>query len=653
MKGLLEPQTNDQILNPIVLYLQSISKKASFFVVLIGLVVILGWVFDITALKSIVPGLVSMKANTAICFILGGLSLRLSHKQSLVINTESIKRKGFVSNLLFYLLPNLVILISLLTLLQYIFNIDFGIDQLFFQESLNSVATSAPGRMAPNTALAFLFVGSALLLINLPYPNYLPAQLFTVGVFLISFLGLLGYIYGNAYFYHFSKSYTGMALHTALTFILLGLGIFFARPDRGLMGVVASNNAGGILARRLFPAAIVLPPLIGWLVLLGYRGEVYTSDMGISLLGILNVIVFCILIWWNAKALSAIDWQRYQAEIALKKANDKLERRVLARTMQLQEANEQLQSEVSDRIAAEVALRESKETYRHQAEKLKELLHELQTTQSQLIQTEKMSSLGQLVAGVAHEINNPINFIYGNITHASEYIENLIHLLSLYQQHYPDSVAEIQVEIEAIELDFLIEDLPKLLSSMSLGADRIREIVLSLRNFSRLDESLMKAVDIHHGIDSTLLILQHRFKAKPDFPRIELIKEYGNLPEVECYASQINQVFMNILSNSIDALEMSPKDLKSSFTPTISIYTELINENIVAIRIADNGIGMTEEVSRKLFDPFFTTKPVGKGTGLGLSISHEIVVEKHGGQLKCISAPNKGTEFTIEVPIRQ
>jgi signal transduction histidine kinase len=289
-----------------------------------------------------------------------------------------------------------------------------------------------------------------------------------------------------------------------------------------------------------------------------------------------------------------------------------------------------------------------------QAEKLQQALHELQQTQAQLIQTEKMSGLGQLVAGVAHEINNPVNFIYGNLTHANTYAQDLLSLIQLYQQNYPNPSDEIQAYIEEIELEYLREDFPKILSSMKLGAERIRQIVLSLRNFSRLDEAQMKPVDIHEGIDSTLLILQNRLKEKSDRPAIEVIKEYGNLPLVECYAGQINQVFMNILSNGIDALEQRHRS--STFddrSPTIRIRTQVFNAPWIAVGIADNGVGMTEAVKSKIFDPFFTTKPVGKGTGLGLSISYQIVVDKHGGVLRCVSAPKQGTEFIIEIPVRQ
>ena len=329
--------------------------------------------------------------------------------------------------------------------------------------------------------------------------------------------------------------------------------------------------------------------------------------------------------------------------------------------------------EVTERKLAEAALKQSEAQLREKADQLEQALLELQETQIQLIQTEKMSSLGQLVAGIAHEINNPVSFIYGNIPHATQYTQDLLHLVELYRRHYPNPVPEIQAEAEAIDLDFLSEDLPKLMDSMQIGAERIRQIVLSLRNFSRRDQAASERVDLHQGIDNTLLLLQHRLKAKAGHPEIQVIKEYGDLPLVECYAGQVNQVFMNILSNAIDALEearstrqeeqetdssLKLRDASSceaalrSRSPMLRIRTELQDGNTVVMRIADNGTGIPPHVQQQIFDPFFNTKSVGQGTGLGLSISYQIVVEKHGGQLKCFSTPGEGTEFWIELPVR-
>lgn len=288
---------------------------------------------------------------------------------------------------------------------------------------------------------------------------------------------------------------------------------------------------------------------------------------------------------------------------------------------------------------------------------LKNTLTELQRTQAQMLQSEKMSALGQMVAGIAHEINNPVNFIHGNLTHVQEYAQDLLNFLQLYQRHYPNPVAEIQAEAEEVELEFLQKDLVKILASMKLGTERIRQIVLSLRNFSRMDEAEFKEVDIHEGIESTLLILQHRLKAKQERPEIEVVRDYGKLPKVECYAGTLNQVFMNILVNAIDAIEevnakRTYEEIKDN-PGRITIRTSALNSQWVEIAIADNGSGIPEPVKQRIFDPFFTTKPVGKGTGMGMSISYQIITEKHNGKLECFSTPGKGTEFAISIPIKQ
>ena len=284
---------------------------------------------------------------------------------------------------------------------------------------------------------------------------------------------------------------------------------------------------------------------------------------------------------------------------------------------------------------------------------LKTTLSELQRTQAQVIQNEKMSSLGQLVAGIAHEINNPVNFIHGNLTHVEDYSRDLLELIQLYQHHYPNPVPDIQTKTADLDLDFIREDFPNTLSSMKMGTDRIRAIVLSLRNFSRLDEAEIKAVDLHEGIDSTLLILQHRLNARFDRPAIQVIKDYGQLPLIECYPGQLNQVFMNILVNGIDALEEREKQSPQENPSQITLRTSLVNQQWAQIEISDNGCGIPPEIQPKIFNPFFTTKPIGKGTGMGMSISYKIITEKHHGKLDCRSTPGQGTDFVIQIPIQQ
>jgi len=324
---------------------------------------------------------------------------------------------------------------------------------------------------------------------------------------------------------------------------------------------------------------------------------------------------------------------------------------------------EQVSAELKERKAAESALRDSETNLKEKAIQLEQTLRELKQTQLQLVQNEKMSSLGQLVAGVAHEINNPITFIAGNIAHANQYTQDLLKLVQLYHQHYPQPDSEIETLIEEIDLEFLREDFPKLFSSMKFGVNRLEALVGSLKNFSRLDEAERKSMDIKQGIENTLLILQHHFK--PEASNIQVVKDYGNIPAVDCYPGQLNQVFMNLLNNAIDTLKLKDeqpdiqKDVAStelSFpynvpTPTIWIQTEISERNSVLIHIADNGSGISEPIQERIFDPFFTTKPVGEGTGLGLSISYQIVVDKHGGNLFCVSVPGCGTEFVVEIPL--
>lgn len=320
-----------------------------------------------------------------------------------------------------------------------------------------------------------------------------------------------------------------------------------------------------------------------------------------------------------------------------------------------------LLAQVGTQLGVALQQAELLEQMRAQKEELARTLDTLQKSQAHLIQSEKMVGLGQLVAGVAHEINNPINFIAGNLVPAQQYIQDLLYLLSLYQQEHATPSLTLQAAIEDADLPFLVEDLPKTLASMTLGTERICKIVSSLRNFSRLDQADVKPVDIHEGIESTLLILHHRLKGGADHPPIQIIKQYGDLPLVECYPARLNQVFMNLLSNSIDALQEAWRDarptsgrmLAGDRLPHICITTELLPSQWVRISIADNGKGIPADAQARLFDPFFTTKEPGKGTGLGLSISYQIVRETHGGEIYCQSHPNAGTEFVIEVPIDQ
>ncbi len=310
-------------------------------------------------------------------------------------------------------------------------------------------------------------------------------------------------------------------------------------------------------------------------------------------------------------------------------------------------------TDITDSKNAEAALKQSQAELRQQKQKLETALQELDEAETTLTNTEKMFSLGQLVAGIAHEINNPVTSVYGNIVHLNHYFQDMMSLLHIYEEYSPSLPDKIKEQIEDIDLDFMMEDLPKVISAMQIGAERIREIVRSLRNFSRKDDVKKTLMNIHDGIDGTLVILKNRFKGRGGYPQITVYKEYGKLPLVECFVGMINQVFMNLIGNAIDALEEAIVNVGwDGKVPSIWIITTAISDK-VKIRIIDNGLGMNEEVKKLLFERFFTTKPVDKGTGLGLSISYKIIVEKHGGKLECFSTPGEGAEFVIEIPIEQ
>ncbi|AFY81315.1 MASE1 domain-containing protein [Oscillatoria acuminata] len=403
-----------------------------------------------------------------------------------------------------------------------------------------------------------------------------------------------------------------------------------------------------------YPVEYLMIPLLGWAA---FRFSERWTTLAIALTGLMAIAgtilnrssfvrdnlnaallfleSFIGVISVTTLVLIAVLEERRQALEGLKQAKAELEYRVIERTQELSQANEQL-------MRQEIHLTEK-------AESLANALRQVKQTQGQLIHNEKMISLGQLVAGIAHEINNPVSFIYSNLSPATDYFQDILDLLSLYQEKYQDPDPEI-VKLESqIDLPFIKKDLFKLLNSMKSGADRIQRIVLSLRNFSRLDQAQLKAVDIHEGLESTLLILQHRIQGSESLPpQIEVIKDYSPLPPVECLAGELNQVFMNLLSNAIDAIEAhAPAN-----SGRIHIQTLELEDEQIQIAITDNGGGIPPAVQNKIFDPFFTTKPVGQGTGLGLYISYEMIVQKHHGTLICRSEPGVSTTFEITLPLR-
>ncbi|MBO3457219.1 hybrid sensor histidine kinase/response regulator [Aetokthonos hydrillicola Thurmond2011] len=320
------------------------------------------------------------------------------------------------------------------------------------------------------------------------------------------------------------------------------------------------------------------------------------------------------------------------------------------------------QEEVIARLKLHLKLSHLTRTLEQQVQErtaeLTKSLRELQKTQLQLIQSEKMSTLGQLVAGIGHEINNPIGFIGGNLCHIQEYVNDLLCLVSLQQKKLPHPDPEIEDLLEKIDLEYLIDDLPKLLESMNHGITRLENISLSLRTFARSDISSRVEFQIHEGIDSALTLLKHRWKANANHDGIEIIKEYGELPLITCYPGQLNQVFMNIIANAIDAFDYSHQNGSDQrivdCLNTITITTSAdLKQETVTISITDNGPGMPPEVQARIFEQSFTTKPVGKGTGLGLAISYQIIVDKHNGTINCLSALGKGTTFIITLPIHE
>lgn len=490
----------------------------------------------------------------------------------------------------------------------------------------------------------FLYIGSLKLLSQIPHISGLLPELFGLGLH-----GIADFTLGIAYYtlplilVYFVVKSRSVPCNT-ITFLLLAFAI-------------ASGTS------YLLTGGMGLSSVYSSVFLMGSKG--ITAILGVVILFRLIPLLPKLFTLPSSDRLSLINQvlqnevnRHKQSQIALKQLNEELESRIEERTEQLQSTLAQLQGEMHERKEVETALRRSKMQLLKQNSQLETTLKELRSTQTQLIQSEKMAGLGQMVAGIAHEINNPVNFIHGNLEYLQPYVQDLLNIIRLYQEQVINPSPPLQEALEEADLEFLQEDLPRILTSMHVGTDRIQEIVKSLRNFSRLDEADMKTVNLHEGIDSTLMILQNRLKANGERPEIKIDKQYGQLPQMECHPGQLNQVFMNLFANAIDAIEEKYQE-NPDFVPEITIKTNLKIaptaklQEWLEIRILDNGCGMNEETLSKLFDPFFTTKPVGKGTGLGGSISYQIIIEKHRGHLKCRSQRDRGTEFIIEIPLSQ
>ena len=577
--------------NPrVVGVLRAAAQTFAIIIVVVPALVLVGWEVDITRFKSVIPGLIAMNPVTAVAFILCGIALWTE------IGPENLRKK------LVIVIGATVAIIGAIKLFGVLMNLPTGLDQLLFRHRLD--AEPIPNRMAPNTALGFVLSGTSLLLSRTKeHRGPLPSQILALALAWLALLALVGYAYRASRLYDVG-AYIPMGLHTAMLFLLVSLAILFIHAHVGLMAVVTSDSPAGALARRLLPFAVFAPILLGWLWLGGTRRRWLPAGLEFPLVILANTMIFTALLWWELALLRRADALRSRAEIELQWKN-----RVLEETAHSQ--------------------REA-----HEA---------LKQAQSQLVQSEKLAGLGQMVAGVAHEINNPLAFVANNVAVVQRDLRGLIELVSLLQklldapeQDRAALRSQIMELTERLDLTYSLSNLPDVLTRSREGLRRIQQIVKDLRDFARLDESAVQEADLNAGITSTINIIAGHAKKKA----VRIETALASLPPVRCHPAKINQVVMNLLSNAIDA---------SKDEGTVRVETR-VDREVVCIVVRDSGCGIDPSIRERIFDPFFTTKPPGHGTGLGLSISYGIV-QDHGGKLEVDSTPGSGSCFTVRLPL--
>ena len=698
------------------------ARAASAAVVVVGMLALLGWLLNVPALSSIYPGWVRMNPLTAACFVLAGAALWILRK-------EPPLRRFPWAGAAAAVCAAVVAGAALVKLSELLPGSSIQIDQVLFRRRLNGNA------MAVNTAAAFAFIGVGMLLIDARNRQVRwAATALALAAGGVALMALTGYLYRVLALSRPEESGPiPMALNTAGCFLLLCLGLLTARPDREPLATLLSSTAGGVVARRLLPAALLIPLVVGLLTLHGQRKHWYEIPFMMTLFTLSSVVIFVTLIWWNASSLRRLDEQRREMEETLREAEavyhslvetlpqnifrkdldgrftfansnfcntlgkpleqivgktdfDFFSRELASRYVDddhnvihnkavfdtveehVTPAGKRLYVQVmktpvygpdgrvvgvqgifwdvTERKLAEQELEHKNRLLEESVASEREALEQLKKTQSHLVQHEKLASLGQMVAGVAHEINNPLAFVINNTAVLQRDLRGITELLTTYReadaalkQHAPDLAAKIGERGEQVDVDYTLSNLPELLGRSREGLKRIQQIVRDLRDFARLDESDLHEVDLNAGVQSTVnIILGH---AKKKQVKIETHLDPA-LPPVACQPAKINQVIMNLVSNAIDASAENGK---------VVVRTTAL-DGTARIEVQDEGTGIPPELRERIFDPFFTTKPVGEGTGLGLSISYGIVND-HGGTIDVDSTPGKGSRFTVCLPVSE